>query len=159
MFKNFNDFLNQFFKFSIFMLLFVMGLWLFPCVQKAIGADDLPAPKLTLEMDEEVDELPAQGVRLTTISPMAIGESEAVGKRSFGFTPPQIDEVTLKDGLLYVTYRQFPMFSYADKRPPDHVYREVYRADFEGTWIEIKLWKIENALVTPPSEIPEKVEW
>jgi hypothetical protein len=153
MFKSFNDFMNQFFKFSIFMFIFVMSLWLFSCAQESFGAEELPAPQLTLMPADEP----------TISGPIILIDEDIPGQKHWGHTAPTVKDVKLEDGMLYIVYRQFPMFSYGDERPPDHVYREVYHADFdaEGNWAwpVIKLFRVENAKVTPPQEIPEKLEW
>jgi hypothetical protein len=87
-------------------------------------------------------------------SEIIIGEDQP-GERHWGYSPPQVDGVTLEDGRLYIVYRQFPMFSYADHQPLEHVYREVYHA--VGDQIELR--HVEVAKVTPAYEVEERIEW
>jgi hypothetical protein len=107
----------------------------FCCVREA-GAEELPAPRLTLIFEDDQ------------------------GQKHFGHTPPTVDGVKLEDGMLYITYRQYPLFTYEDEMPTAHIYRHVYQADIEnGGWLVIKLLRVENARVTPPKEIEERIEW
>jgi hypothetical protein len=181
MFKDFQDFSNQLFKFAFFMFLFVMGLWLFALCEKAFGAEELTNDeKFAREMNEMgymlVDEnnhpvilVPETKLTLMPADKPPLIDSDiliaddAPGQKLFGHTQPSVDKVELKDGLLCIIYRQYPLFTYEDEMPTAHVYREVYHADFYGEWDwgrpVIKLLRVENARVTPPKEIEERIEW
>jgi len=79
-----------------------------------------------------------------------------VGGKDWGYSPPTIEKVILVEGKrLYIICRQYPLFSYDEEQPPDHVFRAVLHVVDN----ELRLVDYQEAEVTPPQEIPERIEW
>jgi hypothetical protein len=162
MFKSFNDFMNQFFKFSIFMFIFVMGLWLFSCAQESFG-NDLVVAEDQPEACEDCGE--AIGFGITSIDSVNPGTVYEIhdkeipalgGGKDWGYSLPKIERIIIDEGVrIYVIFRQYPLFSYEDEMPADHVFRAILEVE-NG---KIKLVGYQNAKVTAPREVPEKIEW